>query len=41
MRYAYDIKFWMLQVRENDILLPKCSGRTAQLRTSVGTMDAG
>jgi len=34
MRYIYDIKFGMLQVRENEISLRKWSaGGAAQLRT--------
>jgi len=32
MRYVYDIKFGMLQVRENEISLRKWSGGIAQLR---------
>jgi len=32
MRYVYDIKFEMLQVRQNEISLRKWSGGTAQLR---------
>ena len=38
MRYIYDIKFRMLQVRKNEISLRKCSGGSAQLRTSEGTL---
>jgi len=33
-----DIKFEMLQVRENEISLRKWSGGTAQLRTVEGTL---
>jgi len=33
MRYIQDVKFGMLQVRENEISLRKWSGGTAQLRT--------
>jgi len=33
MRYIYDIKFGMLQVRKNEISLRKCSGGSAHLRT--------
>jgi len=34
MRYIYDVKFGMLQARENEISLRKWSGGTAQLRAS-------
>jgi len=33
MRYIYDIKFGMLQVRKNEISLRKCSGGSAHLRS--------
>ena len=32
LRYIYDIKFGMLQLRKNEISLHKWSGGTAQLR---------
>jgi len=38
MRYIHDIKFGMLQVRENEIALRKLSGGSAQLRTLEGTL---
>jgi len=38
MRYIHDIKFGMLQVRNNEISLRKCSGGSAQLRTLEGTL---
>jgi len=38
MRYIYDIKFGMLQVRKNEISLRKCSGGSAQLCTLEGTL---
>jgi len=38
MRYMQDIRFGMLQVRENEISLRKCSGGAAQLRTLEGTL---
>ena len=38
--YIYDIKFGMLQVRENEISLCKWSAGTAHLRTSNGTLVA-
>ena len=38
MRYIYGIKYGMLQVRENEILLRKCSGSSAQLRTLERTL---
>jgi len=38
MRYIYDIKYGILQVRENEILLRKRSGGTTQLRTLKGTL---
>ena len=41
MRYVYDIKFEMLQVRQNEISLRKWSGGTAQLRTSEGALVPG
>jgi len=34
----YDIKFGMLQVRKNEILLRKCSGSSAHLRTLEETV---
>jgi len=36
--YVYDIKFGMLQVRENDISLRKWSGGAVQLRTLRETL---
>jgi len=36
--YIYDIKFAMLQMRENEISLRKLSGGIAQLRTVEGTL---
>jgi len=33
MRFIYNVKFGMLQVRENVISLHKLSGGTTQLRT--------
>jgi len=39
MRYKYDMRFGMLQVRENEISLRKWSDGTAQLRTLEGTLD--
>ena len=36
MRCVYDNKFWMLQVRKNEISLRKCTGGSAQLRTLEG-----
>jgi len=33
MRYIYDIKFKMLQLRVNEISLRKCSGDVVQLGT--------
>jgi len=41
MRYTYDIKFGMLQVREIEISLRKRSGVTAQLHTLEGTLAVG
>jgi len=38
MRYVYDIKFGMLQVRGNEISLRKQSGSTACLRTLEETL---
>ena len=38
MRYVYDIKFEMLQVRGNEISLRKRSGSTARLRTLEETL---
>jgi len=38
MRCIYNIKFGMLQVRKNEIPLRKCSGGSALLRTSQGTL---
>ena len=38
MRCVYDIKFWMLQVRNNEISLRKWSGGSAQLRTLEETL---
>jgi len=38
MRYIYEIKFGMLQVRKNEISLRKCSGSSANLRTLEGTL---
>ena len=38
MRCICDIKFEMLQVRKNEISLRKCSGGSAHLRTSEGTL---
>ena len=38
MRCICDIKFEMLQVCTNEILLRKCSGGSAQLRTLEGTL---
>jgi len=38
MRYTYDIKSGILQVRKNEISLRKYSGATAQLRTLEGTL---
>jgi len=38
MRYICDIKFGLLQVRKNEISLPKCSGSSAHLRTLEGTL---
>jgi len=38
MRYIYDIKFGMLQVRKNEISLRKCSGSSAHLRILEGTL---
>jgi len=35
MRYIYDIKFGMLQVRKNEISLRKCSG-TVVLNRKLG-----
>jgi len=40
MRYIYDIKYGMFQVRENEISLRKWCGGTAQLRT-VGALVLG
>ena len=40
MRYMYDNKFGMLQVRENEISLRKWSGVMAQLHTVQGTLPA-
>jgi len=40
MRSFHDIKFGMLQVREDEISLHKWSGGTAQLRNSEGAVDA-
>jgi len=36
--YIHRIKFRVLRVRENDIVLRKFSGGTAQLRTEEGTL---
>jgi len=38
MRYVYDIKFEMLQMRGNEISLRKRSGSTARLRTLEETL---
>jgi len=38
MRYIYDIKFGILQVRMNEISLRKCSGSSAHLRTLEETL---
>ena len=38
MRYVYDIKFGMLQVRKNEISLRECSGSSAHLRTLEETL---
>jgi len=38
MRYTYDIKFGMLQVRKNEISLHKCRGSSVHLHTSEGTL---
>jgi len=38
MRHTHDIKFGLLQVRENGISLRKWSGGTAHLRISKGTL---
>jgi len=38
MRFIYNVKFGMLQVRENVIALHKLSGGTTQLRTLEGTL---
>jgi len=38
MRYIYDIKFGMLQVRKNEISLRKCSGSSANLCILEGTL---
>jgi len=38
MRCIYDLKFEILQVRKNEISLRKCSGGSAHLRTSEGTL---
>ena len=38
MRYIHDIKFGTLQVRKNEISQRKCSGSSAHLRTSEGTL---
>ena len=40
MRYIYDSKFAMSQVRKNDISLRKWPGGAARLRTSEGTLVA-
>jgi len=32
MRCIYDIKFWMLQVRKNEISLHQCSGGSVHVR---------
>jgi len=37
MRCIYDIKSGMLQVRENEISLRRCSGSSAHLRSLEGT----
>jgi len=39
--YIYDIKFGMLQVRENEISLRKLSRGIAQLRIVEGTLNSG
>ena len=41
MQYAYVIKFGMLQVRENEISLRKCSDGTAHLLILEGTLATG
>jgi len=38
MRYVYDIKFEMLQVRKNEVLLRKWPGGSTHLRTLEGTL---
>jgi len=38
MRFIYDIKFGMLQVRENEMLLRNWSGGTAHMRTLEGSL---
>ena len=38
MRYTYDIKSGILQVRKNEISLRKCSGGSTQLRRSEETL---
>jgi len=38
MRCIYDIKSGMLQVRENEISLRRCSGSSAHLRSLEGTL---
>ena len=38
VRFVYDIKSGMLQVRKNETSLRKCSGGSAHLRTSEGTL---
>jgi len=38
MQYIYDIKFRMLQVRENEISLRKWSDGNPHLRTVKGTL---
>jgi len=40
MRYIYDMKSGMLQVRENEISLRKWSGGAAHLRTLQETLGA-
>jgi len=40
MRFKEDLKFGMLQVRENEISLRKWSDGTAHLRTVEGTLIA-
>ena len=38
MRYIYNIKFGMLQVRKNEISLRRCSGSSVHLRTLEGRL---